>query len=112
MLGHQHARPHRLVAHRDPGLPRRVEVNVPRLRAEALDEAQVAPGGDQLGINAADSLCDEDFHLRQELQDFVARRIAPDGDLQFGRRRFEGGLLVTLAALGEEQHAMTGHMIP
>ena len=103
MFGHQHAGPHRHRRHRNAGFLRRREIDVPALRPEPLDQPQLLAGRDEIGVDHAGPLADQEFTIRQQGQHLVLARRAAHDDIELGRGRLERHALMHLAAIRQEQ---------
>ena len=109
MLGDKDTGAHRHEAdgHASPFRGRRIDV--PDLRSETLDQLELFAGGDHIGIDRPSALADKEIHIRQQGNDLVLDRRAAHDDVEDVRRGVERGLLMELAAIGDEQGPLFWH---
>ena len=112
MLGHADAAYHRQAADWDAGGARRLEVDVVRLRPEPLDQPQIVTRSDDIGVNLAAALGDQELLAGQQRDDLVLGWRAAQRHIELGGRCVQRGLLMPLAAVGDEQGGMCGHGWP
>lgn len=86
-----------------------LEVYIVGAGTEALDEAEVFAGGDDVGIYFAGAFGDEEFFAWEQADDFFFGGSAAHGDFKFGWGGLESGLLVAFSSLGDEKDGMFRH---
>lgn len=92
-----------------PTLPRSVEVDVPHLAAQTLDQAQLGRSCDHFGVDDAGALGDQKLDVGQQGENLLAAGPAAHDELQFRRRAFHRPLLMLQPALREKQGLVFGH---